>query len=313
MIEDQLIVAEDIWRTFGSFPALQGASFRASAGDVTGLVGPNGAGKTTLLLILGTLLSPDRGVVRVGGHDPMTEPLQARKILGWVPDAFGFYDNLKVHEYLVFAGEARRLPASAARARAHEVLELVRLEQQSASPVHVLSRGQKQRLAFASALVHRPRVLLLDEPAAGLDPVSRAELLDLVRRLANDGAAVVISSHQLSDLESVADRVVFVDRGTTVGEHLIADSRRSALARRWRIRALDDDALTEALSLLQVSALRAPQGGADVVLETEEAVAQLISSLVRSGVAVVSCAPVESQLEATYFELMDPEGPGYSR
>ena len=107
--KDSLLVAEDVWRSFGAAPALQGVGFMATAGEVTGLVGPNGAGKTTLLLILATLLAPDRGLVRIGGHDPMRDQLQVRKILGWVPDTFGFYENLTAHEYLGFAGAARRL------------------------------------------------------------------------------------------------------------------------------------------------------------------------------------------------------------
>src|SRR5207249_2781966 len=141
-------------------------------GQVTALVGPNGAGKTTLLLILATLLTPDRGAVRVAGLDPVADPSGVRARMGWMPDVFGVYDQLKVREYLGFFAAAYWLDRAAAAARSTELLRLTHLEEYADRPVHVLSRGQKQRLAMARALIHRPRVLLLDEPASGLDPRS---------------------------------------------------------------------------------------------------------------------------------------------
>jgi ABC-2 type transport system ATP-binding protein len=305
-IDESTILAEGIWRSFGSIPALSGTDFSARAGEVTGLVGPNGAGKTTLLLVLATLLAPDRGRVRIGGYDPMKDHRQVRQMLGWVPDTFGFYENLSAHEYLTFSGTARKIPTSVAKERGAELLELVHLAPFSSQPVHVLSRGQKQRLAFASALVHRPRALLLDEPAAGLDPSSRADLLRLVRQLADAGVAVVISSHQLADLEQAADRVVFVDRGTTVGDRSIRNNEPSTAPRRWRIHSLDDTNLRAALGDLGMSAAN-DSSGVVVLIDSDEAVADLITSLVRRGVRVISCAPLESSLEATYFELTAPQ------
>ena len=149
-------------------------------------------------------------------------------------------------EYLRFAGAAYGLGA-AAGARADELLALSRLQEYADRPVHVLSRGQKQRLGFVRSIVHRPRVLLLDEPSAGLDPYSRVELRDLLRHIAAAGAAVVVSSHVLADLEQAADRVVFVDRGVTVGERRIDDLSRAAGPRMWRLRALNQDTLVVAL------------------------------------------------------------------
>ena len=140
---DRAVEVRGVWRSFGSAEALRGVDFAAASGEVTGMVGPNGAGKTTLLLILSTLLAPDRGVVRIGGHDPMTETLAVRRMLGWVPDAFGFYDNLTAHEYLAFAGSARGMRTPAAKARAVELLGVVHLDAQAGQPVHLLSRGQK--------------------------------------------------------------------------------------------------------------------------------------------------------------------------
>ena len=304
---DQAVVVDDVWRNFGSAPALRGVQFRAPQGSVTGMVGPNGAGKTTLLLILSTLLAPDRGRVRIGGLDPATDTAEVRRLLGWVPDAFGFYENLTTEEYLEFSGQARLLTRSRAHDRAIQLLELVRLGEWADRPVHVLSRGQKQRLAFASALVHEPEVLLLDEPSAGLDPSSRAEFLTLVRRLADAGTAVVISSHLLADLEQVADHVVFIDRGVTVGERHLVRGSDDHVPRTWRLHALDDHFLLVTLRSMAAGIVADGPVGVDVQLDSETSAARLVADLVNLGVAIVSCGPVETSLEATYLELTAPE------
>jgi len=310
------IAATGVRRSFGAVRAVRDISLHAAPGEVTALVGPNGAGKTTLMLVLATLLVPDGGQVRVAGHDPVTEPDAVRAQMGWSPDFFGMYDNLTAREYLEFFAAAYRLPRAARRDRAEELLRLARLGDYGEQPVHVLSRGQKQRLALARALVHRPSVLLLDEPAAGLDPHSRVELRTLLRRLAADGAAVLVSSHILSDLEETADRVVFVDQGVTVGEHHMSDLPRTA-RRTWRIRALDREPLLAGLAAAGHSvAHQREQPGAsappdlsfvDVELESEQAAAELLAHLVRGGVAVTAFAPVGGALEAAYLQLVDED------
>ncbi|NNJ60025.1 MAG: ABC transporter ATP-binding protein, partial [Dactylosporangium sp.] len=236
--DEYAIVAQDVTRWFGQVPALRRLSITVPYGRVTGLVGPNGAGKTTLLLILATLLAPDEGVVRVAGFDPVTQPARVRASLGWMPDTLGVYDQLTAREYLCFFARTHRMDRRVASARAAELLATLHLEAFADSPVHVLSRGQKQRLALARALVHRPSILLLDEPASGLDPRARIELRDLLRDLAASGTAVLVSSHILTELEAIADEVVFVAQGQTVDERHVA-----ALGTRhrptWRVRAID--------------------------------------------------------------------------
>lgn len=304
---EHAVFVQGVWRSFGGAEALRGVDFTAEAGEVTGMVGPNGAGKTTLLLILATLLAPDHGVVRLRGHDPMSETAAVRRIMGWVPDTFGIYDNLTCSEYLTFSGATRRLPPARAGARAAELLELVHLEAHGAKQVHLLSRGQKQRLGLGSALVHSPRILLLDEPAAGLDPSGRLDFLRLVRQLAADGTAVIVSSHVLSDLEQVADSVVFIDRGVNVGERRLGQRPSYPSRRHWRIHALDDSALTVALAELGVTDVEPVTDGIDVATDSDEAIAALIAALVQAGVQIVSCTPIQTSLEATYFALTAPE------
>jgi ABC-2 type transport system ATP-binding protein len=297
------VVASGVRRTFGTVEAVRGIDLTAAPGEVTALVGPNGAGKTTLLLVLATLLVPDAGDVRVAGCDPVTEPDAVRARMGWSPDVFGLYDNLTAREYLEFVGEAYRLGRPRARLRAAELLEQIGLPDWADRPVHTMSRGQKQRLGLARALVHEPEVLLLDEPASGLDPRSRVELRELLRELARAGTAVVVSSHLLGDLEELADRVVFIDRGATVGEHRL-DALPTTL-RPWRLRALDPAALLAALDRAGHDHEAPTAAGVDVSLPSDEAAAALLAELVRAGVPVVSCQPLGGALEAAYLSLTD--------
>ena len=297
------IDARGVRRRFGSIEAIRGMDLAAHPGRVTALVGPNGAGKTTLLLILATLLVPDEGTVRIAGYDPVTQPDDVRARMGWSPDVFGLYEGLTSREYLEFFAAAYRLPTGERTARARELLALARLEEYADQPVHVLSRGQKQRLGLMRALVHRPEVLLLDEPAAGLDPRSRVELRELLRGLAADGAAVLVSSHVLSDLEELADDVVFVDHGHTVGHHSVSNLPRAVALRQWRLRSLDEAALVTALAGLGVAHSPPGPAGIDVQVGLDTEAAGLLAALVRADVPVVSFQPVGGALEQTFLEL----------
>jgi ABC-2 type transport system ATP-binding protein len=301
--EESGIVVNDVWRFFGEVPALAGMSFTAPYGKVTALVGPNGAGKTTLLLVLASLLKPSQGEVRVAGVDPVDKPRTVRALTGWMPDTFGVYDQLTVSEYLTFFGRAYGLDRRTVADRTTQLLNLVHLVEYINRPVHVLSRGQKQRLALTRALIHHPRVLLLDEPASGLDPRSRVELRDIVRALAASGVAVLISSHILTELEEIADRVVFVSRGRSIGEQSMRDL--SALAiRGYRVRAMDPTALANALHERRITH-SIVEDAAEVPGLTEEQAAALLASLVAAGVPVKAFEPLGSNLEALYMSMTE--------
>jgi ABC-2 type transport system ATP-binding protein len=297
------VVVRDVWRSFGAVQALSGMSLTAPYGQVTALVGPNGAGKTTLLLVLASLLRPDRGQVLVAGCDPASDAPGVRAQMGWMPDVFGVYDQLTVQEYLNFFGAAYRMSRADVASRAAELLVLVHLTEYTNSPVHVLSRGQKQRLALTRALIHRPRVLLLDEPASGLDPRSRVELRDILRGLAAQGAAVLVSSHILTELEEIADRVVLVAGGRTIGEHemgALAAQARTA----YRIRAMDPAALAQALQAKGI-APSTVNGSVEVPGLSESEAADLLAALVGGGVRVVSFEPLGSNLESVYLSMTE--------
>jgi ABC-2 type transport system ATP-binding protein len=294
------VTAQGVRRTFGDVVALDSMDLDAPSGQVTALVGPNGSGKTTLLLILATLLAPDAGTARVAGADPLAQPREVRRRTGWMPDTFGTWETLTCREVLTTVAEAYRLRAPGARI--DELLDLVHLADLAGRQTQVLSRGQKQRLGLARALVHAPEVLLLDEPASGLDPRSRIELRGVIRDLAAAGVAVLVSSHVLAELDALADRVVFVSRGRTVSVREIDSPSTGPCP--WTVRALDTEALLKALDRLgrQHDGPR-DDGEVGVELAGDGEAAELLAALVRDGIPVVSLHPTGGVLEQAYLAL----------
>jgi len=309
MDTDAGIEVTGVRRTFGSVLAVDHIDLQARPGEVTALIGPNGAGKTTLLLMLATLLVPDNGSIRIAGMDPVAEPRQVRATIGWMPDAFGTWDALTVREVLETVGAAYRMAPGAARTRSAELLELVHLGDLADRPARVLSRGQKQRLGLARALIHHPSVLLLDEPASGLDPRSRIELRDVLRGLAAAGATLLVSSHILTELQEIADRAVIVARGRSVAvQDLSSDSgsgegtdlESGQRVSHWRIASLDPPRLMAALAHHGVAT--APLTDAvDVEVAGDVAASELLAQLVGDGIPITAFAPSYGALETAYL------------
>ncbi len=283
-------------RTFGALAAVDHIDLDAPPGAVTALVGPAGSGKTTLLLMLATLVGPDSGEIRVAGHDPVRSPGQVRARMGWMPDSFGAYETLTAREVLEFVAAAYRFSRTDRAARAGELLELVRLSEYADRPVQVLSRGQKQRLGLARAIVHRPRVLLLDEPTAGLDAPSRGELARLLRDLAADGHTILLTARAPGEVAGIADRVVLVAAGRTVATDAVAQLAVAQFAvetpvepaRPWRIRALESDTLLAVLRSYGIHHCASVATGVQVMLRGDAEAADLVGALVRDGVRVVA-------------------------
>jgi ABC-type multidrug transport system ATPase subunit len=227
-----------------------------------------------------------------------------------MPDVLGSWSALTVRATLELTGRLYRFDRARAAARAAELIGLVDLVEQADQPTRVLSRGQKQRLSLARALVHDPRVLLLDEPASGLDPGARVALRILVRRLASEGRTVIVSSHVLAELDEMADDAVYLEAGVSASADEIAATRTSM--RDWRIRSLDPDALGAALSGAGFPAdQQTPEGAGIVVgLRGEKEAAQLLATLVRKKVPVTWFAPAVGDLEHTFLDLsgQDPNG-----
>jgi ABC-2 type transport system ATP-binding protein len=292
------IVANGLARSFGTVHAVRDVSFEARPGEITALIGPNGAGKTTLLLMLATLLAPDHGEIRVAGHDPVTDPAAVRRVTGWMPDVLGSWAPLSVRTTLELTARLYRIPKSVAADRAAELIELVDLVPLADRPTRVLSRGQKQRLSLARALVHAPDVLLLDEPASGLDPAARVALRTLLRELADGGRTILVSSHVLAELEEMADAAVYLEAGATVSAERVAAAR--AAGREWRIRSLDAEALRRSLGTATV---RWDGADAIVVLNDDRDATNLLARLIGDGVPVLAFAPAVGDLEQTFLGL----------
>lgn len=300
------IEVDDVRRSFGTVQAVRGITFRAEAGKVTGLVGPNGAGKTTLMLMLASLLSPDAGSIRIADVDPIAEPARARALLGWMPDALGAWPALTAHETLVVTGRLYGMSKPTATDRAHELLDRVNLSDLAMSPARVLSRGQKQRLGLARALVHDPEVLLLDEPASGLDPQSRIELRQLLREFAASGRTVLVSSHVLSELEELVDDAVFIVKGASV-----AQPTATTTVRRWRVRAVGEPVSTIAVAAalgLAPEQVSVDRDAFVLGFAGDDAAAAGLRMLLEAGIAVAEFAPAVGRLEQSFLDLGNNEG-----
>jgi len=276
-------------------------TFTAPAGAVTALVGPNGSGKTTLLLMLAGLLQPDEGEVTVADLDVLRDNERARTAVGWMPDVFGTWDSLTCTEILTTFARAYGMSASAARARARDLLDQMHLTELAGRPARVLSRGQRQRLGLARALVHDPQVLLLDEPASGMDPRSRIELRDTLRSLAEKGKTILVSSHILSELEEVYNHAVFVSRGRTVDAEIVQPV---AAERGWRLEATDPVALRVFLDRADIPYTQT-SGSSEVIVQLSgwDSAVQLVKAAVTADVPLHTIAPVAGRLEEAYLAL----------
>ena len=297
------LVVDGVGRSFGDVHAVRSASFVALPGQVTALIGPNGSGKTTLMLMLASLLAPDTGTITVGGHNPVTDASAVRSVMGWMPDVLGSWSTLSIRTTLQITARMYGMSAETAAARASELIELVSLQELADQPTRVLSRGQKQRLSLARALVHDPAVLLLDEPASGLDPRARIDLRMLVRRLAADGKTILVSSHVLAELDEMADTAVYIDKGVTASSERIAQSRETMRA--WRIKSSDPRALRAALVAagFDESDIATDRTEMLVPVAGEAAASDLLTTLVTAGVAVSTFAPAVGDLEHTFLDL----------
>lgn len=297
----EIISVSNVSRQFGQFFAVNGANLTVNQGSITALIGPNGSGKTTLMLMMAGLLAPSHGQILINGFDPVTHNYEARSQIGWMPDQFGMWDSLTAREALVMTGATYRMDQFAAEQRAQELLELVFLTSLADQPAHVLSRGQKQRLGLARALMHSPQILILDEPANGLDPRSRIELRGIIRSLADLGTTVLISSHVLAELDEMVDDALFLSGGRTVARESVSQARLAHST--WNVRALDANTLTTWLDSVHVPYAQGQDGSVLVNIAGEQNAARFLVDAVGAGVPLVTFAPHGGALEQTYLSL----------
>ena len=212
--ERPAIEFDQLVRTFGKTVAVNRVSFNVYPGEVFGFIGPNGAGKTTSMKILSTLDTPDSGTARVDGFCSVNDPERVRRRLGYMPDGFGTYANVTCEEYLDFFARSYGLRGKDRLASLRNVMGFTQLDRIAQKPITGLSKGMKQRLCLGRSLIHNPKVLVLDEPAAGLDPRARIELREMITALADDGKSLLISSHILTELAEMCDRVAIIEQGS---------------------------------------------------------------------------------------------------
>jgi len=304
-------------------PAVDGLSLEIGEGQLFGLLGPNGAGKTTTLRVLSGLLAPSEGSVSVAGLDVGANPAAVRRVVGYLPDDFGVYDDLTCREYLDFFAAAQGLRRRARETVIGEVLSLVDLTEKTDVLAASLSRGMAQRLGLARVLVHEPQVLLLDEPASGLDPRARIEVREILRELARMGRTVILSSHVLADIAQVCDSIGIVEAGRMV----FAGPVREALHRAGRDHAVVHVGVAEgpaaARAALEATTELVPhsiasenghlrvelplgEDGGDGGLEAaRRASARLARVLGQAGLTLTHLAPERADLEGAFLELTE--------
>lgn len=309
-----IIEIRDLHKRFGNRKAVDGIELTVSSGEIFGLVGPNGAGKTTTMRMLVTLLQPDAGEILVGGHSVSRAPREVRRQIGFMPDAFGVYGDMTVQEYLDFFGACYHIHPNQRVGLINDLFELVDLTHRRDDMVDTLSRGLKQRLGLARVLIHDPGILVLDEPAAGLDPRARIEIRELLLEIARLGKTIIFSSHILADVAELCSRVGIMENGKLVAVGALDQlSERIVPHRQIQIALLKKFPVEEAQAVLSsmpgVGAVRLDEGfgrtdwmAFDLEFTgNDEALHGLLGNLLEKGLPVVQFREETQNLEEVFM------------
>ncbi|MFO0847510.1 MAG: ABC transporter ATP-binding protein [Gemmataceae bacterium] len=314
---EPVVEARGLTKRYGSFLALDGLTLAVGKGQILGFIGPNGAGKTTTIKILVGLARPTSGTATVAGIDCATEARKVKRLLGYMPDTFGSYDNMRVGEYLDFFGAAFGLPRRDRGRRVGEVLDVAGAGGFKDLFVETLSHGMKQRVAIARTLLHDPVALILDEPANGLDPPARIEMRKLLRELADRGKTLIVTSHILPELARICDRVAIITRGRLRAVGTLDEiARQLSPLRTVEVLVAAADQADRAAAVVR----RLAEPGAEVVVSPAEfavrvrtsradaGLADLLAGLVAAGVRVTQFREVQSDLEEAFMTAAATDG-----
>jgi ABC-2 type transport system ATP-binding protein len=307
MPDGLVLNCEGLRRRFGDLVAVDGVGFHIAAGETYGLLGPNGAGKTTTISMISGLLERDGGDVRIDGQPMTTKTVQAKSAIGYVPQDLAIYPDLSGRENLVFFARLYGMSRSQASARAAEVLNLIDLADRAKEPTKAYSGGMKRRLNIGLGLLNRPKLLILDEPTVGVDPQSRAAILDSVAALADAGTAVLYTTHYMEEAEKICDRVGIIDHGKLIAEGtrreltgLVGESDRVALT-------ASGDLPGAASALARVDGVKQATATGDgidlVVADARARLAGILTTAATAGATVRSVQVTEPDLEAVFLHL----------
>ncbi|MEK4823596.1 ABC transporter ATP-binding protein [Niallia sp. FSL W8-0951] len=303
-----MIEIKGLSKKYGKFTALEPLDLQIEAGCVFGFVGQNGAGKSTTFSILATLLAPTSGTATINGADIIKQPKEVRKQLGYMPDFFGVYDQLKAEEYLDFYGASYGISAAQREKLIPQLLELVNLSHKRKEYVDLLSRGMKQRLCLARSLIHDPAVLILDEPASGLDPRARIEMREILKELKNMGKTILISSHILPELAEMCDVIGILDQGKLVAQGTVSAIQQQLQSEKIiNVKTFD---VQKTIAFLEES----PRITKIEVLEDGKAVQflfkggdkeqlELLKTAIQKEIPIISFSEMESNLEDVFMEI----------
>lgn len=302
-----MLQINDLKKSFGNFCALEGLSMHIENGQLYGFVGPNGAGKTTTMKIIAGLLAPDSGNILLDGIDIKNNAKYLKKMIGYMPDFFGIYDNLRVKEYMEFFASTYQMDKGDTKKKIIELLALVGLSDKIDAYVDGLSRGMKQRLCLARTMVHSPKLLILDEPASGMEPRARLEMQRILKELTTLGTTILVSSHILTELSEMCSNIGIIEKGKLIIEGTIEE----ITAEQWKKNPIEIQ-LTDCIEIA-VKVLKANSAVSNIAIQgknisinfigTKIEEAALLKSIITAGVGVSAFKRADSNLETIFLQL----------
>lgn len=302
-----MIETHDLKKSYNQFQALKGVNVTIDKGDIYGFIGPNGAGKTTTIRILSTLLEPTSGRALINGIDVMKSPYEIKKLVGYMPDSFGVYDGMRLREYLDFFGAAYKIPSKKRKGIIEDVLTLTDLTSRADDYVSAFSRGMKQRACLAKTLIHDPEVLLLDEPASGLDPRARIEIKELLKTLRDMGKTILISSHILSELGDMCNKIAIIERGELLAQGNFREILGSIRAtRELRLQVISGAEEARAVLDQTPGIVKIDQSGNEFQMESTlgyPELAEVLTRLIQANVKVLFFSEAQGTLEDVFLHV----------
>lgn len=307
---EKIIEIQNIFRTFGDFKALNDVSLDIEKGTIFGLLGPNGAGKSTLIKVLSCQMRPTTGSAFISGLDIVSDKKDVLSIIGVVPQENSFYNELTISENLMYFGSLYGVSSLEIKKRSHQILKMLQLDEKRSARADTLSGGMKTRLNIACALIHKPEVLILDEPSVGLDPVSRKALWDTIREVNSDGTTILITTHYMEEADLLCDRILIMHRGNIVVEGTPEELKNTVGERVIQITSTPGDyyALTDLVDMLEgVASCAVNEKGLKITLTDEQALEHIIETLEGGGEHITNIESNRPSLENVFIYFAEEE------